>query len=77
MCGPATNEGTDCTLGLQQQGYDLWSCMSCRQAFHVSPAQMAEWKAYFLLDNALTGSLGSLEAACQTLPGADSPVATG
>ena len=35
---------------------------------------MAEWKAYFLLDDALTGSLGSLEAACQTLPGAKSSV---
>ena len=35
---------------------------------------MAEWKAYFLLDDALTGSLGSLEAACQTLPGASTPV---
>ena len=35
---------------------------------------MAEWKAYFLLDDALTGSLGSLEAACQTLPGANTPV---
>ena len=50
--------------------------MSCRQAFHVFPAQMAEWKAYFLLDDALTGSLGSLEAACQTLPGAIAPAAS-
>ena len=38
---------------------------------------MAEWKAYFLLDDALMGSLGSLEAACQTLPGADSLIAAG
>ena len=67
--GPAMNEGIDCSLGLQQQGYDWWYCMSCRQTFRVSPSQMAEWKAYFLLDDALTGSLGSLDAACQTLPG--------
>ena len=40
----------------------------------MNPAQMAEWKAYFLLDDALTGSLGSLEAACQTLPGMTAPV---
>ena len=42
----------------------------CRQAFHVRPAQLVEWTAYFQLDDALAGSQNSLERACQSLPGA-------